>query len=454
MLRKFLFYFIPLLCCATFLLSCHRRFSSTFSSRPLGSITWAVGNSTQESSTTHHALVTAARAESPDSSANEGRPEWKWIGGKTVEWQLAKAENGAAARVVEMFRAAFFTRDTLLLDSLNELVVNGREFAENRVPWSAVGIRAEGKDRVRIQCRRRSPSLVTLILSHPELEPVLPRPTPSFLHLRRASDPLTRARLVLNSEADFTEDLPAAIIPTVRQSDRFREIATHWRLFIMLNPRRPGLTTASSRKGLLSRLEPTEMIPYLFPGVLPTRTILRRVPDTRAPASGGGWFKRSALPVATALHLQGLLPLAHPQGKVLLAEGLANLTAQLGKSGMAAVTDPGDSRLTPEALDRTDLWLVLLPAPPFASQHWSEIFTVQAQALQNKSFDNLLVQWNLSRDDESLEESIDEALMAQEEVWRPVGTLRQAALIAPRVQEISLTPFGYWDWSAVRLAGE
>lgn len=409
----------------------------------------------------------------------------QWVTPKLVEINLRADFHGfSTADIVEGIKNSFHSPDSLLVEALSELIQNGREYAQGRIPFSSVGVHAAGPHKVEIRLRRHSPSLLSLVLSHPATWPATHTPqgplhplgtessaslrfekSPTYhgppvrltsIELRRVEDPFTRTALVMSGEADFTGEITPSLMAAAKKSDRYREAFASWRLFLVVNPSRPPLKEASFRKELAHSLDPRELSRFV-PNIQTVAHLLERKPTPEKV----GWFasleaRSSPRPVTNfsyPLRIRAVLPYPNPEGLGILTEATNNLIAQLGKVGVSAeAMAPSFQVPSSESLAEPDLTLLFLPALPLASVSWAEIFSFLGRKSVTSDVVDTLAEWDLTRDDERLEVAMETDLSDRQAMIVPLGAQRKAYLASNRLGAIRFSPFGYWDWSQVALS--
>lgn len=489
MLKKFLFYFGILLCSGAVFFGCSKKNISRDQIGTVSHVRWlpaqpltSVSSELSIETVAREALFRFVDPGSPAIAMPEVTSDLHWISPKVVEIELKPGFQGfSAVNIVEGLKNGFHVSDSVLVEALSELIQNGREYAQGRIPFTSVGIRAVSARKVELRLRRRSPSLLALVLSHPATWPTsqvsqgplhglatdstLERRferNPSYsgpavrltsLELRRVEDPFTRTSLVMSGEADFTGEITPSLLAAARKSERYHEIFSAWRLLLVINPTRPPFKEATFRRELAHSIDPRELAKFI-PSVGPIAHLLERKPMPEKV----GWFAslepradhRPLTHFTAPLKLRAVLPYPHSEGINVLSEATTNLIAQLGKVGVnAEAMAPSFQLPTADSLAEPDLTLLFLPALPLASVTWSEIMGFLGR---QSDIEDSLSEWELTRDDERLEIAIESQLSDKEAMLVPLGAHRKAYLASNRLDAIKLSPFGFWDWSHVALA--
>lgn len=491
MLKKFLFYFAFFLCSSGLLCRCTKKISGEDETKSLSNVRWLPAQ-TFSNASSEFSLQTLLKDGlfrlSDGGFQSDFVPRLvqavTWNTKKQVEFTLAGDTPGlSAAEVVEGIRLGFQSSDGLLVESLSELIQNGREYAQGRIPFSSVGVRANGSQKVVLNLRRHAPALLGMVLSHPGTWPVAKNimgplevtsreikgerilaknpkyPSGSVrlesLLARHIEDAYTRTSLVLNGEADFTSDISPALISTARKTDRLQERFSSWRLFLVINPSRSPLRYSRFREELAHSIDPRELARFV-PAFTPVNRLLERRPSPQKV----GWFAslepradRRALSQETgSLRLRPTMPYPQTEALPLLMDAATNLSAQLGKFGVnVEIISPSFQSPTAESLAEPELTLIYLPALPLASTAWSEVFSFLSRKTNSEEMEKTLGEWDHTRDDERLEVAMEGYLSEREAVLVPLGAHRRSFLSSPRLQAIQLSPFGFWDWTKVAL---
>ncbi len=493
MLKKFLFYFAIFLCSGGLLCRCTKKISSDLETRSLSDVRWLPTQSfhhpfyeTSQQTLFQEGLFRLSAGGSNAQPMPQLVQDVTWRSKKQVEITVVDGPRPfSPAEIVDGIRLGFHSSDTLLVDSLAELFQNGREYTQGRIPFSSVGVRQLGTKKVQLTLRRHAPHLLRMVLSHPGTWPraktsLGPLQTATHersderifsrnpyyqgppvrvtnLHARQISDSFTRTYLVLNGEADFTGDIDPALLSVAKKTIQYQERFSAWRLILILNPARASLRDPALRKELAHSIDPRDLSRFV-PSLIPINRLLERSPTPEK----AGWFaslepragRRPLTSVVGPLRLKPVLPYPQPEGLTVLQEAASNLTAQLGKVGVSMETlVPSFQPPTVESLSEPELTLMLVPALPLAATSWSEVFSFLNRRLNDDEFENLFAEWDLTRDEERREVAIESYLSEREAVLVPLGALRRAFLSSPRLHAIQLSPFGYWDWTSVALAG-
>lgn len=477
MLEKFLFYFVRLLCSgAIFFLTtaCHRRSSHSATGNDLGTVKWMAAVEGQSSNARQHSLRTLTR----DGIFRPVRGEPTLSLAKTFKWhqpKIAEITLGGGVSAIEyvnQIRDAFQSSDALLVDALADLLVNGREYLEKKVPWNMVGVRALGPEKLRFYVRRKSPELLRLILTHPATWPEAKRAPLALsfsssgrdrfernslsmnrvllgeLDLVKNREAFARAQAVLLGEADFADDLPPALLPQLRGDALYAEADTPWQLMLLASPYRAS-DRLTLRRELIRSVNPSQMSRFFTQPFLPAAGLLD---ETKT----GTWFPEISKPMSPlpgeTIRLMTYSPLSNPAAYRALTELAEQLTAQWGAKEISVTHTHIENRPWESTyLQTADIVALAMPILPFYSQTWSDLLWSLAPPLHNDEYQKLMTRWSLSREDRGLVKSLEDLLMEKERILLPLCRLRESFLRSPRLASIRLSSYGYWDWTDVAL---